>query len=499
MACASIQAGDYLTILQKTGNGDDVIFGNNYVAENYTSLTNAGAEITLSTGNGVVISNVNFSDQWYGNSDKALGGWSLEQKDPLNPCAGIENWSASTAVAGGTPGKINSINTSNPDTKAPEIVRIAYLNNTNIVIYFSESLNANSIYNATSYTIDNGIGNPSLIIPYLPELKKVGLNLPAPLQIGVTYTLTINGILTDCVGNLINTVITGRFAIPQNIVKGDLILNELLFNPKTDGYDFVEFYNLSDKVISLDHVKMANVDTLTNTYSNLTEIDTLGYLIFPKEYYVLSEGTETVKKQYLSTNEKNFINVTDMPAMNTGDGSFGLILKNDTLLDALMYTEDMHYPLIRDKKGVSLERISFKRSSADLSNWHSAAEQVGFATPGYKNSQYIEDGEASDVISFTNEIFSPDNDGYNDVLLINYLFSEPGYVGNAEIYDARGRFIAKIMENELLGANGVFSWDGITQSNEKGNIGVYTLFFEYFDTKGNTSKIRKSFVLGGKL
>ena len=499
MGCASIQAGDYLTILQKTGNGDDAVFGNTYVAESYSSLTNTGAEITLSTNTGTIISTVKFSDQWYGNTDKAAGGYSLEQKDPLNPCAGSDNWSVSTHASGGTPGKLNSINASNPDTKAPEILRIAYFNNTNIVIYFSESLNANSIYNSTSYSIDNGIGNPSIIVPYFPELKKLGLNLSAPLQAGIVYTLSINGILTDCVGNLINTVITGRFAIPQNITKGDLILNEILFNPKTDGFDFAEFYNNSNKVVSLDHVKMANIDTLTNTISSLSVIDTLGYLIFPKEYYVLSQGIETVQKQYNTANENNFINVSDMPAMNVGDGSFGLILKNDTVLDALMYTEDMHYPLIRDKKGVSLERISFNRSSSDLNNWHSAAEQVGFATPGYKNSQYMDDSKANDVISFANEIFSPDNDGYNDVLIVNYLFSEPGFVGNVSIYDARGRFIAKIMENELLGTSGVFSWDGITQSNEKGNIGVYTLFFEYFDTKGNTSKIRKSFVLAGKI
>lgn len=499
LSCASIQAGEFLTILQKTGNGEDLVFGNNYVAESYSSLTNTGAEITLSASNGTIISSVFFSDQWYGNSDKAAGGWSLEQKDPLNPCAGSENWSASTNVAGGTPGQVNSINALNPDTKAPEIERVAYFDKTNIVIYFSESLQLNSIYNALSYSIDNGIGNPSLVVPYLPELKKVGLNLQVPLQDGIIYTLSINGTITDCVGNLINTVITGRFAIPQKINKGDLILNELLFNPKTDGYDFAEFYNNSSKVLSLNDLKMANVDTVNMAFSSLSVIDTLGYLVFPNEYYILSEGIESVKKQYNTSNEKNFINVTSMPSMNVGDGSFGLVLKNDTLLDALMYTEDMHYPLIRDKKGVSLERISFSRSSSDLSNWHSAAEQVGFATPGYQNSQYMDDSEATDVISLASEIFSPDNDGYNDVLIVNYKFSEPGFTGNASIYDVRGRFIRKIMDNELMGTSGVFSWNGITESNEKGNIGVYTVFFEYFDVSGNTKRIRKSFVLAGKL
>jgi hypothetical protein len=497
--CASIQAGDYLTILQKTGDPEVESFGNNFVAESYSSLTNTGAEITLSSGAGTIISTVFFSDNWYGNVDKAAGGWSLEQKDPLNPCAGSENWGASTNALGGTPGKQNSINASNPDTKAPEILRVAYLNATNIVIYFSEPLLLNSIYSATSYSINNGIGNPSLVVPYLPDVKKVGLNLSTPLQNGSIYTLSINGTITDCAGNLINTTITGRFAIPQKIEKGDLILNELLFNPKADGYDFAEFYNKSNKVISLNQVKIANVDTAAKTFSSSSFIDTLGYLVFPNEYYVLSQNADAVKKQYFTSNENNFISVNTMPSMNISDGSFGLILNNDTILDALMYTEDMHYPLIRDKKGVSLERISFNRSSSDLGNWQSAAEQVGFATPGYKNSQYMDDSEATDVISFANEIFSPDNDGYNDVLIINYLFSEPGFVGNATIYDARGRSVAKVMENELLGTSGVFSWNGITESNEKGSIGVYTLFFEYFDTKGNTYKIRKSFVLAGKI
>lgn len=499
IGCASIQAGEYLTILPKSGNGDESIYGNNYIADNYTSITNIGAQITLNSGSGTIISNVSYSDNWYQNTLKAAGGWSLEQIDPLNPCAGSENWRASNDVKGGTPGKINSVNASNPDTQAPEISRIAYINPTNIVVYFSESLNLNSIYNASSYIIDNGIGSPSLVVPYLPDVKKVGLNLLFPLQQGKIYTLTISGNLIDCVGNLINTTITGKFGIPEKIAEGDLILNELLFNPKTDGFDFAEVYNKSEKILSFNDVQIGNVDTTSRTFSNLYTVDSLGYLIFPKSYYVLSEGTEMVKKQYKTANENNFIQVEYMPSMNVSEGSFGLILNKDSLIDGLMYTEDMHFPLIADKKGVSLERISFNRSSSDLSNWHSAAEQVGFATPGYKNSQFVEDSESSDVLSFNNDIFSPDNDGYQDVLLINYLFSEPGYVGNASIFDARGRFIVKIMDNELLGTQGVFSWDGITESNEKSSIGVYSVFFEYFDTKGNTKKIRKSFVLAGKL
>ncbi len=497
--CASIQPGEYFTVLQKSGSSDESVYGNAYIAESFSSLTNSGAEITLSSSTGTIISTVTFSNSWYENTQKSAGGWSLEQKDPLNPCAGASNWSASNDGIGGTPGRVNSINTTNPDIQDPEINRIAYISPNNIVVYFSEPLRAATVFDAMSYDIDNGIGNPSIVVPYLPDYKKIGLILNTPIQTGTIYTLKINGGLSDCAGNIINTLITSKFAIPQKINPGDIILNELLFNPKSGGYDFIEMYNYSNKVLTLNTIKLANVDTLNKTISNLNYIDSLGYLIFPNEYYVISQGADLVKKQYYTANEKNFINVIKMPTMNIGDGSIGLVLNSDTILDGLMYTENMHYPLIRDKKGVSLERISFKRPSTDMANWHSAAEQVGFATPGYKNSQYMDDAVADDILNFSNEIFSPDNDGYNDVLMANYKLSEPGFVGNAYVYDARGRFINQIMKNVLLGTSGSFSWDGITENNEKGNIGIYSLLFEYFDTQGNSHKVRKSFVLAGKL
>ena len=38
-------------------------------------------------------------------------------------------------------------------------------------------------------------------------------------------------------------------------------------------------------------------------------------------------------------------------------------------------------------------------------------EAVGFGTPAYQNSQYIEMGEFVEEISIDPDIFSPDNDG----------------------------------------------------------------------------------------
>ena len=57
----------------------------------------------------------------------------------------------------------------------------------------------------------------------------------------------------------------------------------------------------------------------------------------------------------------------------------------------------------------------------------------------------------------------------------------------------------QLIRNELLGIKGTFSWDGINEEREKARIGIYIIFFEVFDLKGNVKHYKKTCVLGGKL
>ena len=82
---------------------------------------------------------------------------------------------------------------------------------------------------------------------------------------------------------------------------------------------------------------------------------------------------------------------------------------------------------------------------------------------------------------------------------ISYQFADEGYVANIVIYDAKGRLIKNLILNELLGAKGTFSWDGINENNEKAAIGIYIIYFEAFKLDGDTKKFKKTCVLGGHL
>jgi len=152
--------------------------------------------------------------------------------------------------------------------------------------------------------------------------------------------------------------------------------------------------------------------------------------------------------------------------------------------------------LLFDVEGVSLERISFIGDSDDPVNWHSAAEVAGFATPGYLNSQFIDFiSEFEDPFEFTNKIFSPNNDGNSDFLILNYKLEKTGYIANIKIFDIKGRFVKYLSSNLLLGIEGFVKWDGTNQSNELASLGIYIVLIELIHTSGDIKQFKKTCVL----
>ncbi|HEY6160461.1 MAG TPA: lamin tail domain-containing protein [Bacteroidia bacterium] len=464
----------------------------------FPALTNTGNTVTLKTPQDQVISSVSYTDQWYQDPLKMDGGWSLEQVDPSNPCAGMDNWRASVNPLGGTPGRRNSVLASNADNSGPGVLRVSVIAPYDTVqVFFTEPIDSTTMMNPATYTIDNSVGNPIAVDPVGNDFMSVKLTLAAPLSTGIIYTINVANQIKDCAGNIIGTNNTAKFAIPQPCLPNDIVINEILTDPNAGGVDFVEVYNRSSKVIDLKTLNLCTQDTVTGILSSVDNISTDGYLIFPGDYLVLTANSTTVKSQYYTSNPNGFIDMPSIPSMNISDGVVVIADMGNTIIDKLIYNVSWQFPLLNSSKGVSLERIDYDRPTQDASNWHSAAQNVN-ATPGYKNSQYSTGDNGTDVI-VTPEVFSPDNDGYNDVVNVSYGFDTPGFVANCTIFDSKGRLTRTLVRNELLGTSGAFSWDGITDTREKAAIGIYVIYFEVFDTKGTVKKYKRTCVLAGKL
>ena len=348
------------------------------------------------------------------------------------------------------------------------------------------------------YIVDNGIGNPIYIDLNEPDYKSLTLEFSNAFENNILYILEISGGITDCAGNEISEGNTAQFSIPELPEENDIVINEILFNPLPDRVDFVEIYNRSEKTIDLAKVLIASFDDEEMDFSSIERITTEGYLIFPEEYLVLTENPERVKQDYVTTNPDGFVQVDNLPSYNDDEGRVMLLDEQQNIIDNVEYSEDMHFALLATNEGVSLERINYNRPSDDKTNWHSASELVGFATPAYENSQFMESENLEDDVTVEPEVFSPDNDGFEDIANINFTFDEPGYVANIKIFDSRGRLIRYLANNQLLGIDGVITWDGLDDKSQKAPVGIYVVFIEVFDLEGNVKQYKKSIVLAAK-
>jgi hypothetical protein len=465
----------------------------------FPSLTNSADQILLRDNSGSLIHYLEYSDSWFGTSSKINGGWTLEMIDAENPCNGEGNWRPSNDPTGGTPGRKNSVESQNPDTILPRLIRAALEDANTLILYFNEPINNGSAAVATNYTIDLGVGNPAVALPVPFGYKTVQLEFVQNFQPKTIYTITVNN-LSDCSGNSLDMSNTARFALPDTATAGDIIINEILFNPITEGYDFVELYNHSDKVLELSSLEIVEYDLIEPDkileQSSLTDEN---YLLFPNEYVVITQKRSDVIQRYTIQNPDVLLEVSSVPNLPDDEGAIAIKIKNGVTIDNLTYSEKWHFGLLDIKDGVSLERINFDVPANNKSSWHSAASTVGFATPTYLNSQFSETGILEDAVSVSPKTFTPDNDGNNDYTFLEYEFAEPGFVANLTVFDAAGREIVHLAKNETLSVSGRFQWNGTNADNQKARVGIYFFYLEVFNLQGKVKRFKREIVLGAKL
>jgi hypothetical protein len=456
-------------------------------------LDNIGELLYLQSNRAQIIHSVQYNVSWYQNELKQDGGWTLEMVDTKNPCSGASNWRASTNLTGGTPRKKNSVDAINTDGIAPKLIRAYSQDSINVVLVFDEPLDSLKAAIAANFSISDGIGLPAAAVAIAPDFTKVKLQLASPMQRNKVYTITAQS-LTDCAGNSIGSQKTARVGLAEVADSLDIVINEILFNPPSNGFDYVELYNRSNKIIDLGQTYLANRNTAGNI-SSITQLSTAPYLYFPKDFLVVTENIAWVKAAFITQNPDAFIGIATMPSLNDDEGNVLILNAQGKITDEVKYSAKWHFKLLDNVEAVSLERIDYNAASQSADNWHSAATSVNYGTPTYKNSQYsINDAVQGDV-KLSPEIVSPDNDGQEDYANIDFDFPEPGYIANITIFDANGRPVRYLQRNALCGTKGSFRWDGLGEKNQQLPTGVYVVLVDVFNLKGKKKLFKMPIVL----
>ena len=467
------------------------VFGKAISVSNFPSLDKDNDLISITEASGKTIHAVQYSSDSYQNELKKDGGWSLEMIDTKNPCSGFSNWKAAKDPSGGTPGRKNSVDAINEDNTAPKLLRGYAPDATTITLLYDEPLDSLSTSSLTNYTLDNGL-SVIHVNPVPPLFNKINITVNNPLVSGTVYTITSKNI-SDCGGNSISAHNTAKVGLAQDADSLDVVINEILFNPLPSGVDYIELYNRSAKTIDLSKIYIANRNG-SNVISSIQQLATENILLFPGDYMALTTDPAAVKSQYITPDANAFLKLETMPSFPNDKGSVIILNMQGNILDEVNYSDNWHFALLHNTQGVSLERVDYNGSS-DRSNFHSAATSVGYGTPGYKNSQYNLTEEMNGEITITPETFSPDDDGTDDMLTINYQFPSAGYVANITIFDASGRPVRYLQKNSLSGIKGYYRWDGLDDKQRKLPQGIYIVYTEIFNTSGKKKAFKNTVVL----
>jgi hypothetical protein len=458
-------------------------------------LPNSGTSLELTDTTGLTICYLQYDISWYKNDSKAAGGWSLEMIDVNNPCKSEENWTGSVQAEGGTPGRENSVSAG--VSGEISILNACCRDDGSLLVEFSESLDSLAMSDPSLYDASPFLGHPVSAIPVPPDFHSVNLFFQDEIPVNQIFTLTVNAGLKNCVGANTDALLQVSFAISMPVQSFDIVINEVLFNPLGDGVDYVEFYNRSAKPVNLEEMILASVkeNDPEQPDTQFVDISSTCKILFPGEYLVLTSDPELVKNQYYTENADAFFKIPSFPSYNNDKGCVLLLNKDGMLVDMMNYSEEMHYLMLLSYDGVALEKINPDKPGTDAANWHSAAETAGFGTPGYQNSQYLETFDASSSLTIRPDVFSPDGDGIDDNLGIAYSFDTPGKQVTVLIFNAEGRLVKTLVNNEMPGTAGLYTWDGTLDDRTAAQNGIYVIYLEALGMDGKTEHYKKAAVL----
>jgi hypothetical protein len=488
-----LEPGSYVIITATSSASAYSSFGPTLGVSNFPTLNNGGDNIRLRDASDNRIDEVTYTDAWYKNDDKKQGGWTLELIDPENICAEEENWVSSEHPSGGTPGQQNSVKANKPDLTGPRLLSAIPVTATQLKLLFDETLES-TVPSTGSFVLVPSIAVTAVSFAS-STLRELLLEVAAPFQFRQPYSITVANIV-DCSGNSIQPGFNQvSFGFPEAAEQSDIVINEILFNPKPFGVDFVEVRNRSQKYINLKNVAIGNFENGTVTNPKVITADDL--LLPPAGIMAFSTDPFTLLAHYPKSQQGIIVKVNALPSFPDNEGSVSVVSEGAVVLDNFMYSREYHSVFLRDKEGVSLERIHPDAPTNDANNWKSAASTAGFATPGLPNSNSVITQVISGEVKIEPELFIPLY-GQPDFTIIRYRFDQGGKVANIRIFDQQGREIKQIANNETLATEGFYRWDGDRNDGIKARPGYYVVWFEVYDSSGAVEIFRKRVVVAAR-
>lgn len=166
-----------------------------------------------------------------------------------------------------------------------------------------------------------------------------------------------------------------------------LVFNEVMYHNASDGAEYVELYNVSDRTVQMDGYRLCKVredgSYMSQTLLALAE-DGQSLKVPPHGYVCFTESAGVLRKKH-KKEQAVLVSVPKFPALNNKGGVLALMDAQGKVLDRCAFSDAMQDLSAKLSVGVSLEKRRPELDSGRNVNWCSSTDVTG-GTPGEKNS-----------------------------------------------------------------------------------------------------------------
>jgi hypothetical protein len=273
-----------------------------------------------------------------------------------------------------------------------------------------------------------------------------------------------------------------RLSLNSTGSAGSILFNEIMVNPEGGMSEWVELINTTQNAMALQGWSFCDGngigDTLRRIYLSNIIIQSGGFCVLAADSAILF--------QTLPQDVPVVIWQSSVPSLNNTGDSLVIFDAATQVIDRIDYRPSWG----GNESGVSLERISTGSPTNDPQNWASSLDSSG-STLGRENSREAPvPVESRDLLILEPNPFSPNNDGFDDMLFIRYHLDYPDSRLDLKVYDVRGREVRKLANNQAVTYNGETLWDGRDDSGRDLPTGLYIIYLEALGSGG--SRIQSS-------
>jgi hypothetical protein len=275
-------------------------------------------------------------------------------------------------------------------------------------------------------------------------------------------------------------------SVRKQFLPQTMVINEILYEPLSGNPEFIELLNRSADTIDTYGWKLMDQPGSSGSRTEIALSQVLRRI--PPGGFILIASDSSVFRQFPAVHHEAVILNPSLSVSNNGED---LVLADLTgsIIDSLRYSPQWHLKNF-STAGRSLERIDPSARSTDAKNWSSSVAKHG-STPLQNNSIVTGSAASSAALHLHPNPFSPDRDGFEDFLSINYELPAISVTVRVRIYDVTGRLVRRLVQNEPLPSSGSVIWNGMDDNGNRVRIGIYIILFEALDHSGGAVRTIK--------